>query len=253
MGKDRRDNRGSPYRKPKKAGRSSAFLRFLLFMVVLFFIGFFIFYAIDNNLFARRQEGIPAVSASDLEAPKTTEAVPERLETADEEKEEPFYSKLLSAVRQRLTGEDADEAAYPKNIRMDFYFATLGQEQLLGAEERTIAAGSPQTAAISAVNELLKGPYSTFYFAVIPPGTTLLDVQMHENFIRVNLSQEFLSNSLDSRILDGLIIYSIVNTLTQIPQVDGVMFLIEGKTIKEYGNVDLTLPLIRDDSFIDSG
>ncbi|MCJ7665460.1 MAG: GerMN domain-containing protein, partial [Actinobacteria bacterium] len=63
-------------------------------------------------------------------------------------------------------------------------------------------------------------------------------------------SKEFLENSLDSRILDEYIIYSIVNTVTEIPGINGVLFFLEGKRIKIYGDIDLSIPLIRDPDFL---
>jgi spore germination protein GerM len=105
-----------------------------------------------------------------------------------------------------------------------------------------------RNAAISAMKELLKGPNSTFYFSVIPPGTSL-SVEIYENFIRVDLKPGISFKQLRQPGLDELIIYSMVNTLTQIPGIDGVLFLIEGKSIKEYGNIDLSLPLIKNEEY----
>jgi hypothetical protein len=248
MKNDTYRNRKPAYKRPKKRSRFSAFLRFVLLMVLVFFAGFFTFYAIDNNLFSRQigQTG-PIENGPAAELQAGTQAVPEVHADAEEE-EGLFFADLFTRIKEAFTGEQEQEV-YPKNIRMDFYFAVLGEGYNLGAEARTIAAGSPQNAAISAMKELLKGPNSNFYFSVIPPGTSLLGVEIYENFIRVDLSQEFLSNSLDTRVLDELIIYSMVNTLTQIPGIDGVLFLIEGKSIKEYGNIDLSLPLIKNEAY----
>jgi hypothetical protein len=250
MGDHRKLNKqkdSRPKKKQKRRSRLSAFLRFVLLMMFVFFAGFFTFYAIDNNLFSRKSEepfAESAVVAQDQNIGPDLSGEP-----ALAGEDEPFFSRLLSMAKKRLTGEN-EEDEYPKNLQMDFYFATLGQDYVLGSEERTIAAGSPQNAAANAINELLKGPYFAFHFAVIPPGTTLVGIDIYENFIRVDLSSEFLLKSLDNRILDGLIIYSIVNTLTQIPQVDGVLFMIESKAIKEYGNVDLSVPLIKNEAYI---
>ncbi|MDD5601089.1 MAG: GerMN domain-containing protein, partial [Actinomycetota bacterium] len=68
---------------------------------------------------------------------------------------------------------------------------------------------------------------------------------------KVDFSQEFLENSLDTSILDEYVIYSIVNTLTEIPDIEGVIFYIEGIRIKVYGNVDLSIPTIRNKDFIE--
>ena len=66
-----------------------------------------------------------------------------------------------------------------------------------------------------------------------------------------NFSQEFLSESLDSSILDDYIIYTIVNTLTEIQDIQAVSFSIDDKDIREYGNVDLQLPAIRNEKYFE--
>ena len=53
------------------------------------------------------------------------------------------------------------------------------------------------------------------------------------------------------RILDEYIIYSIVNTITGVPEISGVIFFIEGKRIKLFGNIDLSIPAIRNTEYID--
>ncbi|GAI36285.1 unnamed protein product [marine sediment metagenome] len=86
---------------------------------------------------------------------------------------------------------------------------------------------------------------------LLPAGTKLIGVETYENIVKIDLSQEFLENSLDTRILDEYVIYSIVNTLTEIPEIEGVIFYIEGIRIKIYGNVDLSVPAIRNKEYID--
>ncbi|MEA2015970.1 MAG: GerMN domain-containing protein, partial [Actinomycetota bacterium] len=102
----------------------------------------------------------------------------------------------------------------------------------------------------NAMQELLKGPAKSYHFPVIPAGTELIDADTKDNIAKIDLSQEFLDESLDTRILDEYIIYSIVNTLTELPEIEGVIFYIEGIRIKVYGNIDLSVPAIRDKELI---
>ena len=117
-------------------------------------------------------------------------------------------------------------------------------------EERTIFAGDPKIAVTNAVKELIGGPLKSYHFPVIPPGTKLLSVDIYENFAKINFSQDFLQNSLESGILDEYVIYTIVNTVTEIPEIEGVIFLIEGIRIKLYGKVDLSIPAIRNEKYL---
>ncbi|HJX01549.1 MAG TPA: GerMN domain-containing protein, partial [Candidatus Humimicrobiaceae bacterium] len=150
----------------------------------------------------------------------------------------------------RLTGSSVEEETYDDTLKINFYFSGLGEDKKLVSEKRIINAGSPDNAVTNAVRELLKGPSRSYHFPVIPAGTELLNAETYENIAKIDLSQEFLENSLDTRILDEFIIYSIVNTLTEIPEIEGVVFYIEGIRIKVYGNVDLSVPAIRNTEYI---
>lgn len=160
-----------------------------------------------------------------------------------------LWQKVIAFFKNFSSGK-TDVESYPEKLKINVYFAMLGKDEIFGKEQRTILAGSPQNAASNAINELLKGPVEDYNFAVIPPGTKLIDVKIVENIAKVNFTQEFLSNSLDTRILDEYIIYTVVNTLTEIPDIRAVTFFIEGKEIKEYGNVDLRLPAIRNEKYL---
>jgi spore germination protein GerM len=158
-----------------------------------------------------------------------------------------FWQKIIAFFRQKMSGQ-ADN--FPGTINMKIYFAALGQDEVFSFEERLINAGSPQVAVENTVNELLKGPSKSFHYPVIPPGTKLLGVQIYENLAKIDLSQEFLENSLESGILDDYVIYTIVDTVTQIPGVEGVIFLIDGKRIKLYGSVDISIPAIKNEKYL---
>jgi spore germination protein GerM len=155
-----------------------------------------------------------------------------------------WWQRVLEFFRKR--GEAADTGdAYPSRLTVNIYFAATGEEKILASEERTVVAGNPGNALNSAMIEILKGPSKSYHFPVIPAGTELLGAKAYEGVAEIDLSNEFLENSLDSRILDDYIIYSIVNTVTEIRDINGVIFFIEGKRIKMYGNIDLSIPLIR--------
>ncbi|MCL4378722.1 MAG: GerMN domain-containing protein, partial [Actinobacteria bacterium] len=89
-----------------------------------------------------------------------------------------------------------------------------------------------------------------YHFPVIPSGTRLLGVEIYENIAKINLSEDFLNKSLDSGILDEYVIYTIVDTITEIQGIEGVIFLVDGKRIKQYGKVDLSIPAIRNDKYL---
>jgi spore germination protein GerM len=158
-----------------------------------------------------------------------------------------FLQKIKDFFVQRMS---PDEDIFPGTLDIKFYFASLGEKTEFVYEERKINAGDPRIAVENTVQGLLSGPEKSFHYPVIPPGTELLDVEIYENIAKLNLSQDFLDNSLDSRILDEYVIYTIVNTVTQIPEIDGIVFFIDGARIKTYGDVDLSIPAIKNEKYL---
>jgi len=158
-----------------------------------------------------------------------------------------FWQKIINFFKEKMSNEEEE---FPARLKIRVYFASMGMEDKFIHEEREIIAGGIKNAVENAVKELISGPLKPYHYPVIPPGTKLLGVEIYENLAKINLSQEFLEKSLDSGILDEYVIYTIVNTVTEIPGVDGVIFLIEGSRIKYYGRVDLSIPAIRDEKYL---
>jgi germination protein M len=249
-----------------KRRRRSPALRFTILIIFILLAGLFTFYAIDNHLFSGTKETKNTAAGSDNIASSTAQStdtsiqgsssssaavsVESQAQKSSGNSNQSFWQALIMFFKN--LGESKSEAAdYPKSINMNVYFAVLGSDQIFGSEERTIVAGSPKIAATNAILELLKGPYEDFNFAVIPAGTKLLGVEVANKIAKVNFSQEFLSESLDSSILDYYIIYTIVNTLTELPDIEALSFSIDGKDIRVYGNVDLQLPVIRNEKYLE--
>jgi len=236
--------------KIRKKKRRPSLIRFVILIIFISLIGFLIFYSIDNpgflsGLFDRGEDR--EIESVEIE---TQISSIEDLTPAEnlEEENDPVKSSLWQSIlaffkRERYKPESGE--VYPSKLSVNIYFAGTGQEKILVAEERPVIAGNPENALSNVMKELLKGPLMSYHFPVIPAGTVLVGSRVSDGIAEVDLSQEFLENSLDTRILDEYIIYSIVNTVTEIPGINGVTFFIEGKGIKAYGNIDLSIPAIR--------
>lgn len=74
------------------------------------------------------------------------------------------------------------------------------------------------------INLLIAGPKDVSLKSAIPEGTKLNSVKFEKGIIYIDLSSEFLNSSgTDS-------IYSIVNTITEFNEVNGVKFTIDGES-----------------------
>ena len=253
----------------KKKKKKSRFARFIVFLILFLVIITLIFIAISNPGFfnevkekllsfysSGEEQKTQSSDTSGLETEVASDATSPSQEQPNQENNsqevkpkarDSFWQKIIGFFKSKIQ-EQADD--FPASIKIKCYFASLGEEEKFIYEERTITAGSAKTAVENTVKELLKGPSKTFHYAVIPPGTELAGVEIYENIAKINLSQEFLENSLESGILDEYVIYTIVNTVTQVPDIEGVIFLIDGKRIKTYGNVDLSIPAIMNEKYL---
>ena len=77
------------------------------------------------------------------------------------------------------------------------------------------------------INLLIKGPQNNNLKKLIPDGTILHDIKIDKSCTIVNLSNEFLNYENEENKLK--IINSIVNTLTNLKEINSVKFLINGE------------------------
>ena len=85
----------------------------------------------------------------------------------------------------------------------------------------------------------------------LPPGTRLLGAKVENNIATVDLSQEFKKNFVGGSTGEQMALYSIVNSLTGLPNVQAVQFLLEGeKKAAILHEIDTTVPIKRNESLI---
>lgn len=77
------------------------------------------------------------------------------------------------------------------------------------------------------INLLIKGPQGSNLKKLIPDGTVVHDVKIDKSCAIINVSNEFLNYENDENKLK--IINSIVNTLTNLKEINSVKFLINGE------------------------
>lgn len=79
------------------------------------------------------------------------------------------------------------------------------------------------------LNLLIAGPNSEKLESVIPNGTKVNKVELKNGVLYVDLSNEFIENHKGGAEAESRTIYAIVNTLTQLSEVEAVKISIDGK------------------------
>ena len=81
---------------------------------------------------------------------------------------------------------------------------------------------------------LIEGPRNEKLEKLIPEGTVVNKVELKNDILYIDLSKEFIENHKGGETLESNTIYSIVNTMTQLTEVNGVKILIDGEADKEF-------------------
>ena len=93
---------------------------------------------------------------------------------------------------------------------------------------------------------MLSGPSIEGLEKIIPDGTTVNSAKIDGNKVTIDLSSSFISSTSDVNIASNMV-YSIVNTLTELTEVDSVKFLIDGNENANFINCNFSLkdPFVR--------
>jgi len=82
---------------------------------------------------------------------------------------------------------------------------------------------------VTLINLLIEGPKNEKLEATIPQGTRVLKAELKGDIVYLDLSKEFIDNHTGGEEKENKTIYSIVNTLTGLNEVNGVKILINGR------------------------
>ncbi len=100
------------------------------------------------------------------------------------------------------------------------------------------------------ITELIKGPDREGYYGTLPAGTKLLTVETKENICFVNFSRELVDKFSGGSAEATLAIYSVVNSLAELDDIEKVQFLINGEKVEWFGEYAFSEPFERDMSMV---
>ena len=126
---------------------------------------------------------------------------------------------------------------------LKLYFSNADATDL-EVEERVIEVNTNQSREKSILEQLIAGPLESCCTRTIPAETKIRDVTTtNDGTCYVNLSQEFVTKYISGEKAEQLAVYSIVNSLCELEQVERVQFLIEGEKLDEFkGQMDFKTP-----------
>ncbi len=83
---------------------------------------------------------------------------------------------------------------------------------------------------------LIEGPKNENSERAIPEGTRVIKTELKDDVLYVDLSKEFIDNHKGGEEAENLSIYSIVNTVTELNEVNSVKILINGREDQSFND-----------------
>lgn len=133
--------------------------------------------------------------------------------------------------------------------KVELYFGDKDSDKLV-REERNIKITDQQPIEQYIINELIKGPASSALRRVLSEDTMLISVDVHDNICYLNFKSNFIKGNSGNEKREKQVIYSIVNSLTELQTISRVQFYIDGKRIDNFGNFKIKNYISRDTSII---
>ena len=155
--------------------------------------------------------------------------------------------QMLTLRPEELVLED--HSAGQPNALVRLYFADP-QSRYLIEEQRSAPFDDSDSLPDYILRSLIEGPRSENLRPTIPKGTMLLNVSVVDRVCLVNFSAEFLQNRPRNELDERMTVFSVVNSLTQLEEVDSVEILVEGSSVERYHELNLSRELVRDEDMI---
>lgn len=152
---------------------------------------------------------------------------------------------------------------YPSNINKDIldphpattpytlsvYFAN--KEGKLVKEEHSIRVSNPSNLEKPLLEELIKGPNSDDLLPTVPSDMKIKDASTVNGVCQIDLSFDTKSKFFTDNHIKELMVYSIVNSLTSLPQIKKVVIFVDGKNDVEFTpDIDFTDTFERSEDYI---
>lgn len=129
------------------------------------------------------------------------------------------------------------------------YFADETKTKLV-REMRSIKITDQQPIEQYIINELIKGTHTKGIKSLLSDETVLASVDVEDNICYLNFKSGFISENSGDDTHEKLVIYSIVNSLTELQTISRVQIYMDGKRINEFGSVRIKDYLSRDTTII---
>lgn len=125
-----------------------------------------------------------------------------------------------------------------------------GEAMYLIPEERVVDC-TEETWAKTVVGEIIRGPKRADLVKTVPANTELRNLWVDNGIAYVDFSREFQTEHWGGSAGDTFTLFSVVNSLTELPDIEAVQFLVEGEMQEAIlGHTDTTRPMGRREDLV---
>lgn len=168
---------------------------------------------------------------------------------------EPLVDNLGNVVgimsADQFIDNAGDEINTYEQAELRLYFADETGTHLVSAN-RTLRFSSNIAMEKLVVEQLIKGPENPELYPTINPETKIVNVTVKDGICYVNLSEAFLTQTY--QVTPEISIYSLVDSLVELPNVNKVQISVNGETAVTYQeSISLTTVFERNLDLLNSG
>lgn len=129
-----------------------------------------------------------------------------------------------------------------KRTTLTLYYANESKDALV-KKIQDVVYESTYSIEKDVINRLIQGPSEEGFYRTLPENLQLISIGVKDKICYVNFDSSFLTDALP---IDGnLIIYSIVNSLTELADVQRVQIMVDGDSDIVFRDISLSSPLER--------
>lgn len=143
----------------------------------------------------------------------------------------------------------ADDSIDKLRTDLVLYYTDTDRRFLIG-QNVSINLAAQSDVISYLVERLLTPPVEMGLVSPLPPGTKLLHSQIGNGVCTLDFSSEFEINAYPQIYAQRATLLSLVNTLTQLENIEKVEFYIEGNLMARYQQLSITSELVFDESII---
>ena len=163
----------------------------------------------------------------------------------DNVKVEPLTPPTVKPIPPQKEETPATNEANAKIMRVKVYYPDDSGVHLVEVERKITVEHEGQK-YIAAVEILLDEPYEENLTKIFPKNASIRSVTVSDGLAVVDLDGSILKNMVGGSTGEEFLVGSVVDTLTNFPEVTQVKFLVDGHEIETLsGHMDLSLPLER--------